>query len=444
MDAHEHSDQEESSDGADSALSTEAGGGVGKALAVTLGVPAAIWGVERVPVVDSRWAAEPMRLGEMSLGLAPLVTAFVLVEFVALLVPAWRSLRIGGPEGRRRLTRWALWVGLVLTLMHAFSLTLFFQAERLVSGGTSFALMFGLAAWTGVIFAGSRVIDRYGLGNGFAVLLGVQMVAELGRLSLSGDPFGDAPTLETWMGAALLAAVVAVWLSSSRFVAKEGSVRLRAPLSGAVPLSIAAGLMGLAHIYTGDPGAVGEGPLVPGSTGHLIATGVVGALATVALAFVFYGPLRVARFLDGPNAEERARGAVFRALPATLVFTVGLALLYQWALVRFPLPGAVTALGAAYFGALVVDLWLEARWRSGHGEVAAVWPVHRVYAVGPVLDALAAEGIDAHARAERYRSLLQFFGPYVPIEILVPTAQQDDAVGVIERVLAGETDAEEA
>ena len=61
-----------------------------------------------------------------------------------------------------------------------------------------------------------------------------------------------------------------------------------------------------------------------------------------------------------------------------------------------------------------------------------------------LFDALAAEGIDAHARAERYRSLLQFFGPYVPIEILVPTAQRDDAVGVIERVLAGETDAEEA
>ncbi|RZO58527.1 MAG: hypothetical protein EVA89_18820 [Sandaracinaceae bacterium] len=176
---------------------------------------------------------------------------------------------------------------------------------------------------------------------------------------------------------------------------------------------------------------------MPGSTGHLTATGVVGALATVALAFVFYGPLRVARFLDGPNAEERARGAVLRALPATLVFTVGLALLYQWALVRFPLPGAVTALGAAYFGALAVDLWLEARWRSGHGEVAAVWPVHRVYEVGPILDALAAEGIDAHARAERYRSLLQFFGPYVPIEILVPTAQRDDAVGVIEDSIAG-------
>jgi hypothetical protein len=39
----------------------------------------------------------------MALGVWPLLYGYLLVEFAALLVPAWRPLRVGGPAGRAKL-----------------------------------------------------------------------------------------------------------------------------------------------------------------------------------------------------------------------------------------------------------------------------------------------------------------------------------------------------
>ncbi len=53
--------------------------------------------------------------------------------------------------------------------------------------------------------------------------------------------------------------------------------------------------------------------------------------------------------------------------------------------------------------------------------------LHRVYAVEPALAALAAAGIPAFARTRHFRALSHFFGPYAPIEILVPLERAAEA-----------------
>jgi hypothetical protein len=72
-----------------------------------------------------------------------------------------------------------------------------------------------------------------------------------------------------------------------------------------------------------------------------------------------------------------------------------------------------------------------------------VWPEHRLYAVGPVLAALEDAGIAVHARSVRYRALLQFLGPYVPVEILVPPNAAADARRIIEGRLLQDQGAKE-
>src|SRR4026208_586563 len=55
----------------------------------------------------------------MALGVGPLLSGYMLVEFAALIVPAWRPLRVGGPAGRAKLHRAALITGMVLALPQA-------------------------------------------------------------------------------------------------------------------------------------------------------------------------------------------------------------------------------------------------------------------------------------------------------------------------------------
>jgi hypothetical protein len=95
-----------------------------------------------------------------------------------------------------------------------------------------------------------------------------------------------------------------------------------------------------------------------------------------------------------------------------------------------------TLLSVFIVTAVARDLWEEAAARSRGLVVAIGWPVHRVYAVDPLLAALSRAGIPADARTRHYRALFHAFAPYAPIEILVPPERAADAEMVCARVLA--------
>jgi hypothetical protein len=88
----------------------------------------------------------------------------------------------------------------------------------------------------------------------------------------------------------------------------------------------------------------------------------------------------------------------------------------------------VTVAGLVVFADLA-DEW-KARQRLG--AMKAVAAVYRVTEIEPALAVLQQAGIEAHARSARFRSLLRFFGPYVPVEILVPVKQAAEAQAMLE------------
>src|SRR5437868_3505449 len=65
-------------------------------------------------------AADLANLSVVALGLSPAISGFVLVELAALLVPPWRPLRTGGPDGRAALRRAALVTSLVLAAIQGW------------------------------------------------------------------------------------------------------------------------------------------------------------------------------------------------------------------------------------------------------------------------------------------------------------------------------------
>ena len=90
--------------------------------------------------------------------------------------------------------------------------------------------------------------------------------------------------------------------------------------------------------------------------------------------------------------------------------------------------------------AVVLDLAKEWRFRRAHPELARAWPVHRVYAIQPALQALQAAGIPAFPRGLHHRTLLQLFGPYVPVTLLVPEEKAEEAEHLVGARLADPRD----
>jgi len=87
---------------------------------------------------------------------------------------------------------------------------------------------------------------------------------------------------------------------------------------------------------------------------------------------------------------------------------------------------------------IALDLFEEWGFRCSHGALLGVWPVHRVYAVQPALEALEAAGIPAFPRGLHHRTLLQFLGPYVPVTLLVPIDKVEEAERIVRARLVPE------
>src|SRR5262249_48071596 len=150
---------------------------------VTLAVPALVWALARVQLpglhIDQLPPAQLASFHDWSglsivaLGLMPAVSGFLMVEVLAALVPRWRPPRTDGVAGRRSLRRAALVLTALLAAYQAFFLTRFIDSMPLIDPGigTRLVIVATLVGGTFLVLALSWVIDRFGLGNGFSVLL---------------------------------------------------------------------------------------------------------------------------------------------------------------------------------------------------------------------------------------------------------------------------------
>jgi hypothetical protein len=70
-----------------------------------------------------------------------------------------------------------------------------------------------------------------------------------------------------------------------------------------------------------------------------------------------------------------------------------------------------------------IDLTSEWSFRQRHGALERVWEVHRVYEIDALLRRLESEGLHPFARGRHLRAAFQFFGPFIPVSIVVPVAE---------------------
>ena len=122
------------------------------------------------------------RMGVFALGIMPYISASIIVQLLASMVPALEQMKKEGEQGRKKINQYTRYATVALALFQAYGLAksleagglahdpgMFFQASVVITlvGGTMFLM------WLG------EQITARGIGNGISLIIFVGIVAEI-------------------------------------------------------------------------------------------------------------------------------------------------------------------------------------------------------------------------------------------------------------------------
>ena len=363
-----------------------------------------------------------------ALGVTPIITAFLLVELVALVFPRLRWRR-HDPRGRIGLGRAVAALGIGLSLVQGYfiasyleSMTLF-GAEILQPNFKSQVLiMLSLATGTVLLVIIAGVIREHGLGNGYAVLMTTSFVLEV----LRGYTYEGIENAYRYVSTGTLLGLIGAFgiALATRALLRWRVEQVRMPTSGITPVSDTGGLL-LVIIMLSSLG-LGETFLDVTYRLNEIRASVVWSVVILVLSVPFWGWLfarpRIAAGITW-SAWIRATGLtlLFLAIPAIAAICAQVEASVQstWAL------SIMTPVSVMVATATVLDMRddLRARRRA----LVPVGILHQAQYVPLVERVLDEAGIAVHFHASHVRALFAFFGPWAPIIVLVPEADADVA-----------------
>jgi hypothetical protein len=370
----------------------------------------------------------------MALGVQPLLSGYLLVEWAALMVPAWRPLRQGEPAGRAKLHRASLIVGMLIALGLAWTLTLGWERT-----GVAYHPGAGFRVMTTIILLGAtaslvvlaRIVDGQGLGSGFSILVLASVLPQIIQpieKALAAALKGAIPfsaLLNGAFGAALLVGAT-LWMFSRYCLPMDETwphpALISRPACGLTPLTAVPPILALAvvlpHLHHASTAWRAQAPV------DFRATVILSILAAVLCAFLFNQPDRIVEAWQAlsPNPPEGIPRLKAVLLESILFIALAVAV-QEWLIQRLGRDYAPNAATIILMTGILCDLVREWRADKTDAQLTPIWEIHQLYAVAPAMRLLEAEGIHAFARGLRLRSLLQFFGPYVPVQILVPAGE---------------------
>jgi len=114
------------------------------------------------------------RLSIFTMGVMPYISASIIVQMMAMVVPSWMEYRKEGESGRRKLTEITRYGTLGLALFQSFtSASLLQQQGMVVAPGWQFLFVATITMTTGAMFLmwlGEQITER-GVGNGISMII---------------------------------------------------------------------------------------------------------------------------------------------------------------------------------------------------------------------------------------------------------------------------------
>jgi hypothetical protein len=393
---------------------------------VTFAAPVIVLLLDRVPLpLIDRAALRDLdanaRFSPFSLGVSPIISAFLLVELAAFLVPPWRRLRFD-PRGRARLGEATAVLAVLVAAVQGWVMVRWMESFGWGGYGygqgvllipdpglqTQLVLTATFMGGTFLLAVLAWLVDRWSLANGWCIVMAagiVDPIASLVRSIAEAPVSAFAIDLALVVTAAIL--VLTVWLLRRRV----GPIRL--PAAGIAPFQIGDVIVGILGVVSAAGLAAAQAPI------PFIALPDLAPLRLVILAALAVACTVV--YARAASPDGRSLG-VAAAVSTGYVLAIAAA---QGFGVRTL--GALPILPLVVLTALVMDVVVEWKARLARIDLVPVWPLHKAHQVDAALAALAAAGIPAHARGRHYRMLFQFFAPFVPVMIHAPADLADEA-----------------
>ncbi|HVT95277.1 MAG TPA: preprotein translocase subunit SecY [Bryobacteraceae bacterium] len=124
------------------------------------------------------------RLTIFALGIMPYITASIILQLLAVVIPTLEELQKEGELGRRKITQWTRYLTLGLGLVQSFGIALTLEKSEggfVLHPGLSFLAMTVLTLTAGTVFImwlGEQITER-GIGNGMSLIIFVGIVVGL-------------------------------------------------------------------------------------------------------------------------------------------------------------------------------------------------------------------------------------------------------------------------
>jgi hypothetical protein len=404
-------------------------------IAVTLCAPLAIYIASKIPVLGIDYdelaevagpdAAKGLDLS--FLGLTPVLTAYILIEILALSIPGWRRRRHAGADARKPLGHAVIALTFVLVLFQTWTFLKYLDAlgrgmgMTELTGGDRMMMVGSFLAGVALFVGVAKLIRHHGLGNGYGVLLASGWVIGSAWPWLTFPPLLSSDHVVG--GATLLVVAIPVAVAMRWRVGAVGEARLRVPTSGVSPVSDAGGLVLLLAL-------VGSLPL-PEATSDVVldtlqvvqrhnslAVGLVVAV-TVLWSLAFARPRVTAALATRAGLSPVSSRTFWRATAlsaALLLFLLGPALLRGYSVSFYNVLLNPLSIGA--LAALGLDIVDDLHVRRVSLEIA--WSLQQAQHADLVAHDLESAGIPCHLASSNLRTLFAFFAPFVPIDVLVP------------------------
>jgi preprotein translocase subunit SecY len=129
------------------------------------------------------------RFSLFALGVVPYISASIIVQMFASVIPAWQALRKEGESGRRKLTQYTRFGTVALAGFQSFSIAtmLMHQAGVVYAPGPGFVFTAVISLTAGTMFLmwlGEQITER-GVGNGISLLIFAGIVAGLPKATVA-------------------------------------------------------------------------------------------------------------------------------------------------------------------------------------------------------------------------------------------------------------------
>ncbi len=152
------------------------------------------------------------------LGIGPYITASIIMQLLAIIIPKLGELQKEGEQGRAKINKYTRWLTVPLAALQGFGTIMIFtrggqtgvQVLGMLSAAEWFVILLSVTAGTMLLMWIGELITEYGIGNGISLIIFAGIVAQLPLSVTQNLRIFDPSQLPTIIGFILIGLIVII------------------------------------------------------------------------------------------------------------------------------------------------------------------------------------------------------------------------------------------